>query len=264
MNAPSTETPGSLIIVCDDAGFQSIDRGIATLAHATGAPVSAEYMITQQGALQLARDMIRSEVRVAIGLHFEMLGITDEARCRLASDCKQQGTTLGEQDWVMEKARRDIPIQLDMFRQELGIQPAHISTHGNFNTDPHCRVLRWWNDLMDEQFDGVVPPIQLEVPHVRHNLYSWNLPETRRAPRTPEEFGEELLKKKGEPVVELVLHPAMPLQGDAPIDMLFDEHMRVKDLWSAIQIIRSGIIEKCGFKIVPVSDIGYRGYVELA
>lgn len=111
---------------------------------------------------------------------------------------------------------------------------------------------------MNELFDGNPPPMQLEMPHVRHNLYSWNTDAMRRNPRSPEEFAQELRSTPGHGPVEFVLHPALPEKGDASLNMLFDAQMRIFDLESAIEIIRSGVIERAGFEIVPVTGLTQR------
>ena len=252
IHTPSMPTP--LILVCDDAGFASVDRGIRVLTQETGRPVSAEYMIEQDGAAERAQRM-EGVSNVLRGLHFEWSGITDEARFRLAKELQRRGTSLGEQPDIRRRAVEDARRQLALFRTMLRTEPAHISTHGNFNADAHGNVMPWWKDLMDELFDGDVPPMQLDLPYVRHNLYSWNVPGTARPPRTPVEFSHELEKFRDRDAVEFVMHPALPQHGDASIDMLFTAEMRERDLLSAIRIIRSGVIERAGFAIVPVSSL---------
>lgn len=246
--------PTPLILVCDDAGFESVDRGIRVLAEETGAPLSAEYMVEQDGAIERARE-IENVRGVSRGLHFELTGITDEERFRLAKELQRKGTSLGEQPILRRRAISDARRQLALFRAALGGDPEHISTHGNFNVDRNGRVMPWWKDITQELFDGDVPPMQLDIPYVRHNLYSWNLPVTARPPRTPSEFQSELRKMEQGNAVEFVMHPASPRLGDASLDMLFTAEMRQKDLSSAIKIIRSGVIEEAGFTIVPVSAL---------
>lgn len=243
-----------LIIACDDAGFASTDRGIRHLVEQTGVPVSAEYLIEQDGAVARAK-AIAALGLVSRGLHFELFSMTDADRVELARELEGRGTSLGEQPEIRLQAEADAHRQLHIFQQELGMQPLHVSTHGNFNLDAKGRVMQWWNDLMNELFDGNVPPMQLDLPHVRHNLYSWNTDAMRRSPRSPEEFAQELRAVPGYVPVEFVMHPALPQEGDAPLNMLFDASMRIADLESAIEIIRSGIIEQAGFEIVPVTGL---------
>ncbi len=245
--------PSSLILVCDDAGFASVERGIRTLVERTQAPVCAEYLIEQAGAVNRAKAMSALPL-VSIGLHFELSGISDADRVKMSKDLAKSGSSLGEQKEIQEKAKIDARRQLEVFRDALGTNPAHVSTHGNFNADVNDVMLPWWIEFMNELFEGDVPPMQLQHPHVRHNLYSWNLPEKARPPRTPEEFSQELLKVKESDIVEFVMHPALPEPGDASLEMLFTAEMRVRDLESAIDIIRSGAIEKSGFEIVAVSS----------
>lgn len=246
--------PTPLILVCDDAGFESVDRGIRALVDATGKPVSAEYMIEQDGAVERAK-AIADVSLVSRGLHFELMNVTDAERFKIAKDLQARGTSLGQQRDVRVQGERDARRQLRLFRETQQIEPAHISTHGNFNTDAHGQVLPWWNDLMEELFTGDVPPMQLDIPYVRHNLYSWNIPDTARPPRTPDEFSSQLNTVRHQRAVEFVMHPAKPEEGDASLEMLFTAEMRERDLLSAIEIIRSGIIERTGFKIVPVSAL---------
>ncbi len=243
-----------LIIACDDAGFASTDRGIRTLVEQTGVPVSAEYLIEQEGAVARAK-AIATLGLVSRGLHFELFNISDADRVALTKELEGRGTSLGEQSYIRQQAEIDARRQLHIFQQELGVQPMHISTHGNFNLDAHGEVMQWWNDLMNELFDGNPPPMQLDLPHVRHNLYSWNTNAMRRDPRSPEEFAQELRAAPGHGPVEFVLHPALPQEEDASLNMLFDAQMRIADLESAINIIRSGVIERAGFEIVPVTGL---------
>lgn len=244
-----------LTIVCDDAGFDSVDRGIDVLTDATGKPVSAEYMIEQPGAVDLARRMMSNRL-VSIGLHFELFDMSDADRVALSVSLKQRSdATLGEQRTIQEMAIRDARRQLKIFRSELKRDPKHGSTHGNFNVDRNGQIMEWWTDEMNEQFDGRPPLMQLGIPHVRHNKYSWNLPGIQRPPLTPDEFQRVLEEQKDAHHVEFVLHPAAPEKGDRPLNMLFDAEMRKRDLISAIEIIRSGAIEAAGYEIVSVEDM---------
>jgi predicted glycoside hydrolase/deacetylase ChbG (UPF0249 family) len=245
----------SLILVADDAGFDSVDRGINILTQATGQPVSAEYMIEQPGAARLARQMTRNAL-VSIGLHFELTDVTDENRVDMSKRLKARGQTLGQQDSVQKMAKRDAPRQLLQFQEVMGKNPAHISTHGNFNTDASGTIMPLWKDMMMEIFDGKVPLSQLEVPHIRHATYTtWK--EGRDA-LSPAEFQYELLPKNPSNIVEFVMHPAEPHEGDAPLRMLFDEKMRRRDLQGAIDVIRSGVIEAAGFDIISVAEAAAR------
>lgn len=251
---PVNTPPRPLIIACDDAGFASTDRGIRELVERTGVPVSAEYLIEQDGAVARAK-AIAALGLVSRGLHFELFGISDTDRVVLSQKLAERGTSLGEQENIRTQAVTDTRRQLRIFQHELGVQPLHISTHGNFNLDAKGRVMQWWDDLIHELFDGNPPPMQLSMPHVRHNLYSWNTDAMRRSPRSPEEFAQELRSAPGRGPVEFVMHPALPQEDDASINMLFDAKMRIADLESAIDIIRSGVIEHTGFEIVPVTEL---------
>jgi hypothetical protein len=243
-----------LLLVCDDAGFAAVDRGIRAIADATGKPLCAEYLILGPGAIERAKDMSAHPL-VSIGLHFELAGVSDADRVALANDLKARGTVLGELPGIREKASADARTQLEVFRDALGRDPAHVSTHGDFNVDASGAVMPWWTALMDGLFGGDVPPMQWANPHVRHNKYSWNLDATKRAPCTPDEF-ETVLREQTSDVVEFVMHPALPEPGDASIDMLFSAEMRVRDVEAAIAIIASGCIEKAGYRVTPVSAIG--------
>lgn len=236
-----------LLLVCDDAGFASVDRGIRALADATGKPLCAEYLISRPGAADRAKEMERHPL-VAIGLHFELAGIDDAERVAMARELKARGTTLGEQEDIRRRALEDAVNQLSIFRQVIDHDPAHISTHGDFHIDADGNVMSWWTDLMNDLFGGNVPPMQLAHPHVRHNLYSWNADATKRPPRTPEEF-EALLYEQTSDIVEFVMHPALPEPGDEGLGMLFTADMRVTDLEAAIAIINSGAIERAGFEV---------------
>lgn len=242
-----------LLIVCDDAGFASVDRGILRLVEATGVPVCAEYLIETDGATERAKEM-RKNPLVSLGLHFELTGISDADRVAMSRELKAKGTTLGEQPDIRRKATDNARRQLERFRDATGRDPAHVSTHGDFNVDAAGAVMPWWHDLMHGFFGDAVPPMQLLIPHVRHNLFSWNLPATKRDPRTPDEFAQEL-KKQTADVVEFVLHPALPEPGDASIDMLFTAAMRVADLNAGIEVIKSGAIERAGFGIATMADV---------
>ena len=246
----------ALILVCDDAGFDCVDRGIRTLVEKTQVPVCADYLIGQEGAALRAKKMVDTPL-VSVGLHFELSDLTDEARVLRAIDLKSEGTSLGEQQEIRLMAQRDARTQLALFREALGRNPAHISTHGNFNTDAHDDVLPWWTELMDELFDGKVPPMQIAAPYIRHNLFGWNLPGHEHVPLEPDEFGRRLAAHHGCEYIEFVMHPALPRDGDQPIGMLFTEQMRVADLEAAVRIIQSGVIEKSGFSIVPVSALAF-------
>lgn len=243
----------SLILVCDDAGFASVDRGIRMLADTTGMPLCADYLICQTGAAMRAREMARHPL-VSVGLHFELPHITDDARVALARMLRASGTTLGDLPDIRSQAMTGAREQLAAFREALGTNPAHISTHGDFNVDLQNRVQPWWEELMHELFEGSPPPMQWQMPHVRHNLYRWNETATARLPRTPDEFARELLSQTSD-TVEFVMHPAHPEEGDASLKMLFTAEMRMRDLSSAITLIRSGCIEESGFSIVAISDI---------
>lgn len=242
-----------LLLVCDDAGHASVDRGIRAIADATGLPLCAEYLILTPGAIERAKEMSAHPL-VSIGLHFELAGVSDADRVAMAADLKSRGTVLGEQEDVRTKAAADARAQLKIFRDALGRDPAHVSTHGDFNVDASGAVMRWWIDLMDELFEGNVPPMQWAHPHVRHNNYSWNLDATKRDPCTPEEF-EAILREQTSGVVEFVMHPALPEPGDASIEMLFDAGMRVRDVEAAIAILTSDCVENAGYRAVPVSDV---------
>lgn len=243
----------SLLLVCDDAGFASVQRGILRLAEVTSNPLCAEYLISQPGAAKRAKEM-SSHPLVSIGLHFELSTIPDMRRVEISKELKEKGTTLGEQSDIQEQATRDAANQLTIFRQALGRDPAHISTHGDFNIDVSGAVMPWWMDLMSDLFDGDVPPMQMQYPHVRHNMTSWYFDPTKRDALTPDEF-EEVLRKQTSDIVEFVLHPAWPEPGDASLDMKFTAEMRMRDVNAAIAIINSGCIERSGFDIVPVSSL---------
>lgn len=242
-----------LLLVCDDAGFASVDRGIRAFAEATGKPVCAEYLITQPGASDRARDMA-DVPNVSIGIHFELAGVSDADRIALAKDLRVRGTTLGEQADVRSKATDDAREQLRFFRETLGRNPAHVSTHGDFHLDASGAVMPWWTDLMEELFDGTVPPMQWAHPIVRHNMYSWNLTGNKRKPRTAHEFEAELRAQQSD-IVEFVSHPAIREPGDESIAMLFNEEMRLADLTAAIHVVKSGCIERAGFDIVAAGAL---------
>lgn len=244
--------PKTLLLVCDDAGFASVDRGIRALADATGKPLCAEYLIETPGAVDRAKAMAAHPL-VSIGLHVELSGVSDADRVALSRELAAEGTALGERPDVRDKARADAAKQLALFRDALGRDPAHVSTHGDFNVDASGTVMPWWIDLMHECFGDELPPMQLDIPHVRHNKYSWNLDATKRAPLTPDEFEAELRRQSSD-VVEFVMHPALPGPGDASLDMLFSANMRVADLDAAIAIIGSGCIERAGYEVIPVTD----------
>lgn len=246
----------SLLLVCDDAGFASVQRGILRIAEATGKPMCAEYLIARPGAADLAREMTGHPL-VSVGLHFELSTVSDAERVALSNDLKTRGAVLGEQPAIREQAAKDAANQLAIFRRALDRDPAHVSTHGDFNVDPSGAVMPWWTDLMNDLFDGDVPPMQLLHPHVRHNKYSWNLAPTARDPLTPDEF-ETLLRSQSSDVVEFVVHPALPEPGDADLHMLFTADMRVRDVEAAVSILTSGCIERAGFEVVPVSSLARR------
>lgn len=245
--------PKSLLLVCDDAGFASVDRGIRTLADETGLPLCAEYLILQNGAAERAREMATHPL-VSIGLHVELPGVSDADRVRLSRKLRAEGTALGDLLDIREQAVAGARSQLATFRAALERNPAHVSTHGDFNVALDGRVQPWWLDLMHELFEGTPPPMQWEHPVARHNLYKWNEPATAREPLTPAEFEAELGRRASD-VVEFVMHPALPEPGDAPLDMLFAADMRVRDLRSAIDILRSGCVERAGFRVVPAGSL---------
>ncbi len=242
-----------LLIVCDDAGFASVDRGIRALAEATGQPICAEYLVAQPGALERAAAM-SSVANVSIGIHFELAGVGDAERVAMAKALRSLNTCLGERADIQAKAAKDAREQLEAFRSALGRDPAHVSTHGDFHLDASGAVMPWWEGTMRELFAGAVPPMQWAHPVVRHNMYSWNLPATARNPRTAEEFRLHL-EDQASDVVEFVLHPALPEPEDPSIDMLFDAGMRIRDLDAAIRIVESGCIERAGYDIVPVTSL---------
>ena len=244
----------SLLLVCDDAGYESVDRGIRMFVEKTQMPVCAEYLIERDGAADRARAMAR-EPLVSVGLHFELSGISDADRVRMARELIAAGSSLGEQEEIQRKAINDARRQLALFQDTLGVHPAHISTHGNFNVSVTGQVLPWWHELMSELFGEHVPPMQLSFPHVRHNLYSWCCPGTARPPCLPEEFGERLSTFRGNDLVEFVMHPALPEPGDASLEMLFTAEMRSHDLAAAMRIIESGVIERTGFRVTPVTAL---------
>lgn len=242
-----------LLLVCDDAGHASVDRGIRALADATGMPVCAEYLILTPGAVERAKEMSAHPL-VSIGLHFELSTIPDMRRVEMTKEMKARGTTLGEQADIREQATKDAMNQLAIFRQAVGRDPAHISTHGDFNVDASGAVMPWWIDLMHDLFGESIPPMQLEHPHVRHNMTSWYFDPTKRDALTPEEF-EALLREQTSDVVEFVMHPGFPQPGDASLNMKFTAEMRVRDVESAIAILTSGCVENAGYCAVPVSEI---------
>lgn len=242
-----------ILLITDDAGFASTDRGIQRLAAETDVPLCAEYMIEQEGAMGRAHQM-KNVPTVSLGLHFELAGISDADRVELTKTLAAKKQTLGQQEEYQQKARIDARRQLHLFMSEFG-RPAHISTHGNFHVDPDDHIMPWWEDLMDELFEGNVPPLQMRFPLVRHNLYKWNTPEYKHDPLSPAEFGEALQKLQTEEVVEFVMHPAIPEDGDASIDMLFTAQMRIADLQAAIDIMQSGVIQDQGFEIVSATDL---------
>lgn len=224
------------------------------MAEQTKLPFCAEYLIEQPGAIERAKVMMNMP-NVSIGLHFELSGISDAERVQMTKDLKRKGTCLGEQKEMQQKAAEDARRQLRFFRDQLGRNPAHISTHGNFNADINDKILPWWMEMMNELFEGDIPPMQLKAPHVRHNFYSWNCEGTKRSPCEPEEFGERLSAFKDFPLTEFVLHPALPKAGDAGLDMLFTAEMRRADTEAALKIFKSGTIERVGFRAVSVISI---------
>lgn len=248
-------TPVPLLLVCDDAGFASVDRGIRALAERTGLPVCADYLIGVEGAARRAREMSAHPL-VSVGLHCELEGVTDAERVAQSRALAATGETLGMRAEIRDKAAADARRQLALFRDALGRDPAHVSAHGDFNVGPDGRLLEWWLELMRELFAGSPPPLQHGVPHVRHNLYRWNESAAARPPRTPAEFAEELRRHHDASAVEFVTHPALPGPGDAPLGMLFTAEMRVRDLDSAVEILRSGAIAAEGFAIAPVGGSG--------
>lgn len=250
--------PNSLILVCDDAGYACVDRGILELARRTSVPLCADYLISQDGAAARAKEM-DAVPNVSIGLHFELAGVSDADRVKRASDLAKNGTSLGEQEDIRALAERGARSQLALFRETLGRDPAHVSTHGNFNTDPHDRILPWWHELMHELFGGGVPPMQLDAPYIRHNLYGWNLPDRKHLPLTPHEFEKKLSAYDGCGYVEFVMHPALPDGDGAALDMLFTADMRVADLEAAVDIVLSGVIDRSGFSVAPVTSLTRNG-----
>lgn len=244
----------ALLLVCDDAGHPSVDRGVLNLVERTGMPVCAEYLIAQPGAAGLARHMAKHPL-VSIGLHCELSGIPDADRVAMAREAAARGSTLGEDPGIRERASNDARCQLELFRDALGADPAHISTHGDFNLDASGRVMPWWRGLMAELFGERVPPMQHDAPHVRHNKYSWNLPATKRDPCGREEFAGILRAHRGAGVVEFVLHPALPEENDPPLDMLFDARMRVADLDAAVALLTSDVVSSCGFEVASVRSL---------
>jgi predicted glycoside hydrolase/deacetylase ChbG (UPF0249 family) len=242
-----------LLLICDDAGHASVDRGIRAIADATGLPLCAEYLILTPGAIERAKEMSAHPL-VSIGMHFELAGVSDAERVAMANELKTHGAVLGELAEIREKAMVDAATQLALFRDAIGRDPAHVSTHGDFNVDASGEVMQWWTSLMDGLFDGNVPPMQWANPHVRHNKYSWNVDATKREPCSPEEF-ETILRGQTSDVVEFVMHPALPEPDDASIDMLFTSDMRVADVEAAIAILTSGCVENAGYRVVPVSDV---------
>lgn len=245
--------PRKLFIVCDDAGFASVDRGVLALAEATGKPLCAEYLIAQPGATDRAKAML-SHPLMSVGLHFELSRVPDAERVALSQTLQEQGTTLGEQPDIRAMATEDAVHQLATFRRALGRDPLHVSTHGDFNVDSNGNVLPWWTALMDDIFSGAVPAMQWARPVLRHNKYSWNLAVTKHTALTPDEFEAELAKHASG-VVEFVVHPALPYPEDADIDMLFDARMRVADFEAAVAIVDSGCIERAGFEVVSAASV---------
>lgn len=243
----------SLYLVCDDAGFACVDRGIRALVDQAQLPVCAEYMIERDGAAERALKM-REHPLVSIGLHFELSGISDRDRVMWCRKLMEEGSSLSEQPDVQGRGTEDARRQLAYFRSVMGTDPAHISTHGNFNADAHGRIAPWWTALMKELFGDVVPPMQLAIPHVRHNCYSWNVAPGLRPPCEPAEFASILVSQSSEPAVEFVMHPALPREGDSGLDMLFDERMRVRDLEAAIRILQSDAIERAGFTVKAMGE----------
>lgn len=243
----------SLLVVCDDAGFASVDRGILTFVERTNAPICAEYLIEQEGAAERAQAMSRNPL-VSVGLHFELTGMADAARVARTNDLKAKNTTLGEQRDIQAKAATDTRRQLALFREALGKDPAHVSTHGDFNVDASGAVMPWWIDLMHALFGNDIPAMQWKHPILRHNKYSWNLPATKRDPMTPDEF-EALLREQTSDVVEFVMHPALPQPSDPALEMLFTAEMRIADLEAAIAIVQSDAIQNAGYRIISAASI---------
>lgn len=239
-----------LIIVCDDAGFASVQRGIIRIAETTGKPLCADYLIMQPGAVERARELLRLPL-ASVGLHFELSTLPDKHRYELSKQLRARGEVLGEQPGIRAQATNDARNQLAFFRRALGRDPAHVSTHGDFNVDASGTILSWWLDLMAELFDGNIPPMQLQHPHVRHNMTSWYFDPTKRDALTPGEF-ESVLRNQKSDIVEFVIHPALPEPHDAPLDMKFTAEMRIRDVEAAIAIINSGCIERAGFEITPL------------
>ena len=100
-----------LLIVCDDAGFASVDRGIIHLAEQANAHVCAEYLIEVEGAAERAKAMSEHPF-VSVGLHFELSGMSDADRVAMSRDLQAKGTSLGEQAEIQRKARDDACRQL--------------------------------------------------------------------------------------------------------------------------------------------------------
>lgn len=243
-----------MIIVADDAGFASVDRGIREFMEQTEKPVSADYMIEQPGAIERAHAMRKNKL-ASIGIHFEISRLSDAERVALSRTLKLRNEYLGQQPELRAEFIKDTRRQLDIFRQHLGFEPEHVSTHGNPNTIG-LHIMQWWRDLMAELFDGNIPPLQLDNHPIRHNMYQWNTAGAhQREPMNPHEFAHELTGHSEQPIIEFVMHPALPQQEDADINMLFDARMREKDMRSAIAIFNSGVIENAGFEVVPVSKI---------
>lgn len=238
----------TLLIVCDDAGFASVDRGIRRLAEETGVHLFADYMIEQEGAADRMKEMA-SVPNVSLGLHAELSGFPDDKRHYYGKELQGRGTSLGEQPEIQKQGIADTRRQVALFREISGRDPAHIGTHGNFHTDAQGHIMEWWKELMHDLFGEQAPPQQCACPIVRHHMYSWNIEPTARLPRTPEEFAQELRHLVAYHTLEFVLHPALPGAGDESLDMLFDAQMRIRDLEAAIEIIRSGVIEREGFMV---------------
>jgi hypothetical protein len=243
-----------LLIVCDDAGHPSVDRGIRELADRTRLPLSAEVMVEQPGAIASVQTHLADHPQISLGLHVELAGISDAKRCALSHELATQGSCLAEQPWVQAQAALDAARQLEIFREAFGRDPAHVSTHGNFNVRQKTDVCPWWHALMDELFNGQPPPQQVVLPVVRHNLYSWNLPGTAREPLDALQF-QAALKALPHAAAEFVLHPARPQPEDPALDMLFDAAMRVRDLEAGVIILTSGAIEAAGWTVCAVTDL---------
>lgn len=244
---------GNFIVVADDGGLHpAIERGIK-LAAEHGGLFCADYMIERENALPAILSLRQEYPNINIGLHVEIGQLNDYTMTAIAYFCRWQPSARFQQT-VLQATE----YQIKSFQDKLGDHPVHLSTHGNIHMDHSDRPFPWFADRIRKLYEGGISNILvrgIDTIPIRHTRAREMM--RGKNPLTPSQFEQVLLQISPVPdkPLELIVHPASKGElSDPSFRAMYTLAARERDLDALIAIIRAGVIEEAGYKLVAGSE----------